>query len=648
MEPEVVVESNLDWPESLEEVEVECAGSSYINWELYRSEKVDFLHWSKFHDGVADATSTKKKERNLLKYSSAKLSKLTYYQLLGDAPMHSTSEDIKRAYHKACLKYHPDKTGRGEEDEVFLKVKAAFETLSDIKKRKAYDSTMDFDERIPPAPVPAGGVEFAEFKSTYAAVFERNLRFHVKYDPERQQKGAQENGSNNASGSKNGGKKKNKRKSQPQNSTKDAQSPDGGYDTMAPPNFGEDDSPLEQVHKFYDFWTHFESWRDFTLKATELTEHNVDAADSREEKRWMAKEIDRKARALKREEMARINLLVERSMAADPRLRRERQREKQEREDRERQRKLEAETKEREERERQEREKKQRQEEEAKAKEMKTQQKLSKEKEKKQLRKTKQLFRKLVMASFSSGDGASDNGAGASAVWEGSLEAMNDDVELLCSKLTFVEISSLNNSLQQSGNGDLASLDSIKQVKLVADETRQGVQQNTLKAIQEREALRAEADRKKEEAKKEKKAEAKSWSTEELSALAKGVKKYPPGGANRWDTIALFVNNLCHGSRTKEECIEKYNQLASQSSPPGENKPNTSNVPASNGTQIDSDSSDSWTAEQDQQLQAGLAKFPATMEKNERWTNIAKGVTGKSKKDCVARFKAIREAIKKK
>ena len=36
------------------------------------------------------------------------------------------------------------------------------------------------------------------------------------------------------------------------------------------------------------------------------------------------------------------------------------------------------------------------------------------------------------------------------------------------------------------------------------------------------------------------------------------------------------------------------------------------------------------------------------MDKNERWAAIAKGVNGKSKKECVQRFKAIRAALKNK
>jgi DnaJ family protein C protein 2 len=60
------------------------------------------------------------------------------------------------------------------------------------------------------------------------------------------------------------------------------------------------------------------------------------------------------------------------------------------------------------------------------------------------------------------------------------------------------------------------------------------------------------------------------------------------------------------------------------------------------------DPDDVWTEEQDRQLQHGLAQYPASMDKNARWACIAKGVTGKNKKQCVLRFKAIRDAIKNK
>lgn len=109
------------------------------------------------------------------------------------------------------------------------------------------------------------------------------------------------------------------------------------------------------------------------------------------------------------------------------------------------------------------------------------------------------------------------------------------------------------------------------------------------------------------------------------------------GGANRWETISTFVNNLCKQDdpRSKDECIEKFNQVV--------------NAPAAADSTEDAETAPTnWTEEQDKLLQAGLAEFPNTMDKNERWASIAEGVPGKTKKECVDRFKAIREALKSK
>lgn len=652
--PSISVVSALDWPSSedeLETVEIERAGQLFLNFESRLCERREFDHFSSFQDGVNASlggdtnsgellagTGKKRKERNLLELTSKKLSKLTYYEILGNIPMYSTPEQIKRAYHKSCLKYHPDKTGRGEEDEVFLLVKTAFDTLSDLTKRRSYDSTVDFDESIP-----RGGESEDIFYKTYGPVFERNLRFDARTDPLKMAAAASGGDENKQSQGSGGKKKKNKKKKNRENGN--SHDPNSA---ISCPDFGDENTPLDQVRAFYDYWVTFDSWRDFTLKASEMTEHDVEAADCREEKRWMAKEIDKKAKAMKREEMARIARLVERAMANDPRLRREREREKRDRERREREKRERAEAEARKKAEEEKRIEAERIEREAKQKEEKANAKVAKEKEKKMLRKAKQLLRKLTMAAFQSqGDD--------SAVWT-DMETMNDDVELLCSKLDVEQITALTDALggpEAAADGGSVIIDALSEVKQCASETKAGDARKTLESIRARNAARAEDAKKAAQAKAAR--ATRPWSREELSALAKAVKKYPPGGANRWDAVAQFVTNLCmeEGSRTKEECIEKYNQIASGASPQTAAAGGEENVdqkmPSSNGTTVDaSDEPDVWTEEQDKQLQDGLAKYPSSMNKNERWSAIAKGVQGRSKRECVERFKAIRDAIKKK
>lgn len=65
-----------------------------------------------------------------------------YYQVLG-VTYTATDAEVRKSYKKLCLKYHPDKTGGdGEAHQKFLKVKEAYETLSEPSKKAAYDRTI--------------------------------------------------------------------------------------------------------------------------------------------------------------------------------------------------------------------------------------------------------------------------------------------------------------------------------------------------------------------------------------------------------------------------------------------------------------------------------------------------------------------------
>jgi DnaJ family protein C protein 2 len=274
--------------------------------------------------------------------------------------------------------------------------------------------------------------------------------------------------------------------------------------------------------------------------------------------------------------------------------------------------------------------------------------KVQREKEKKMLRKAKQAFKRYV-----------------SDALQELLEkehALEDEVDLVCSEMDRMQLTELNEKLDGKSASEIVTF-----VKKRVEDLRRGVKEENGDLSKEASANKSNQSSTKETTSSiavtttvgttSKKV---PFTKEELSALAKGIKKFPPGGANRWDQIANYINNSCRPEdpRTKEECIETFNQI-NKAVKPNRNgntdtAPTKTSGPVATGGEnpatatTSSDTSDGWTAEQDQQLQNGLAKYPATMEKNERWSKIAQEVPGKSKKDCVQRFKEIRNAIKAK
>src|SRR3984885_4000837 len=65
----------------------------------------------------------------------------TLYDTLG-VHAHATDEEIKRAYRKAAMKWHPDRNNGAEEvaRATFQEIKDAYAILSDAAQRKVYDA----------------------------------------------------------------------------------------------------------------------------------------------------------------------------------------------------------------------------------------------------------------------------------------------------------------------------------------------------------------------------------------------------------------------------------------------------------------------------------------------------------------------------
>jgi len=66
------------------------------------------------------------------------MSQKDFYEVLG-VDRNASAEEIKKAYRKLAVKYHPDKNpGDEQAEERFKEISAAFEILKDEDKRQKY------------------------------------------------------------------------------------------------------------------------------------------------------------------------------------------------------------------------------------------------------------------------------------------------------------------------------------------------------------------------------------------------------------------------------------------------------------------------------------------------------------------------------
>ncbi|HBE44443.1 MAG TPA: molecular chaperone DnaJ, partial [Deltaproteobacteria bacterium] len=72
------------------------------------------------------------------------------YEILNVSP-DASEEELKKAYRKLALKYHPDRNpGNKEAEEKFKEINQAYEVLCDREKRLRYDRFGTIDETTSP------------------------------------------------------------------------------------------------------------------------------------------------------------------------------------------------------------------------------------------------------------------------------------------------------------------------------------------------------------------------------------------------------------------------------------------------------------------------------------------------------------------
>ena len=67
------------------------------------------------------------------------MSKRDYYEVLG-VNRSAEQADLKKAYRRLAMKFHPDRNeGNADAEQKFKEIKEAYEVLSDPQKRATYD-----------------------------------------------------------------------------------------------------------------------------------------------------------------------------------------------------------------------------------------------------------------------------------------------------------------------------------------------------------------------------------------------------------------------------------------------------------------------------------------------------------------------------
>ncbi|GAB2228821.1 hypothetical protein Drorol1_Dr00022952 [Drosera rotundifolia] len=408
--------------------------------------------------------------------------KQDHYALLGLAHLRflATEEQIRRAYRKNAMKYHPDRhtdillseapeaTKKAQIDDMADQFKAlgeAYAVLTDPSRRRIYDSTDEFDDEIPTDCAPE------DFFEVFGPAFMRNGRWSIN---------------------------------------------------QPIPLLGDERTPLEEVDKFYSFWYNFKSWREFP----HADEHDLEVAESREERRWMERQNAKLTEKARKQDYVRIRSLVDNAYKRDPRILKRKELEKAEKKRKKESKYLGKRLQEEEDAKAADEERICKEEEEKRAAEVASQQKKLKEKEKKLARKERSRLRTLAAPLLDL------------------LDISADDVERLCVSLVAEQLRDLCNKIDSEEKTEQAR---ILRIALRHEDDPVAENGSGGKILHQNGYANSNCDLQPSSYEKKEK----PWGKEEMELLRKGVEKYPKGTSGRWEVISVYIGT----GRSVEEIL---------------------------------------------------------------------------------------------
>lgn len=109
-----------------------------------------------------------------MEYNSDNYNDSDLYTIL-NIDKNASQQDIKKAYRRLAMKYHPDKSGNIETEEMFKKISLAYEILSNEEKKTIYDETgniNDIDDILKQKK------HFESFNGLFSNLFENTIKFN--------------------------------------------------------------------------------------------------------------------------------------------------------------------------------------------------------------------------------------------------------------------------------------------------------------------------------------------------------------------------------------------------------------------------------------------------------------------------------------
>ena len=378
------------------------------------------------------------------------------------------------------------------------------------------------------------------------------------------------------------------------------------------PELGSEESDRASVEVFYDFWFNkFESWRDFSHH----DEHDLKQSESRDERRWMEVQNARIRKKRIAEEVSRVRRLVDLAYKLDPRVRRFKQEDLDEVAEQKRKRF--------EEKHRKENEKKAELETAKAAKELLAQQEVERVKfEKTEIKRIRAEIRQVL--------------------------------GINTSPICPMKIEKFNNALINY----LTSLEKAEALLAKARDFTNSVEEYMDEVLDLSQPLSRASSAPPTPAPVVVSSTSTEWTAEELQLLTRGMQKYPVGTSRRWEVIQSLIGNrsvveIIDMAKVvgSKKVIEPQALITSKKKAALDAEPDVDYEKQAAASPVIAPVAapiEEWTSEQQAQLENAMRTTSTSLPPAERWSQIAAAVDGKTKQQCVARFKYIRELIAKK